>query len=506
MHRIFATFIRTSSFLQKEILEILRQPRLILTLVLGPFLILLLFGIGYQNQARPLRTLFVVPEGNALRDAIEQQVANLGPQLLFAGITPSEAEAQRRLQENEVDVVAIVPPDAYQTIRNSEQAVFTLLHNEIDPLEAEYVRIFGQVYVDEVNRRVLRAVTQEGQRDAAMLENTLRRSRESAAGVRSALEAGDAVSASTRMADLRRDVSELELLVGGSIALLGGVQQVAGNPSQEQAELSALLTDVRQDTNALSDERISNGGDSLERAREIEDELALLETELAEFQKIDARVLIQPFHSETRSIAPVQLRVSDFYAPSVIVLLLQHFAVTFAGLSIVRERRAGTMELFRVAPLTAIETLLGKYAGYLLFIGVIALVLSLLLVFGLQVPMLGSWPIYALVLLSLTFTALGMGFAISLISQTTTQAVQYAMILLLASIFFTGFFLSLETLWAPVRILSWMLPATYGIQLLQNVMLRGAVADWSLIGNLSLIGVNLFLVAWLLLRFRMARE
>ena len=37
--------------------------RLILTLVLGPFLILLLFGIGYRNQARDLRTLFVVANG-----------------------------------------------------------------------------------------------------------------------------------------------------------------------------------------------------------------------------------------------------------------------------------------------------------------------------------------------------------------------------------------------------------------------------------------------------------
>ena len=36
--------IRISAFLRKEIVEIMRQPMLVLTLVLGPFLILLFFS------------------------------------------------------------------------------------------------------------------------------------------------------------------------------------------------------------------------------------------------------------------------------------------------------------------------------------------------------------------------------------------------------------------------------------------------------------------------------
>ena len=41
--------IRTSAFVSKELVEILRQTRLLLALVLGPFLILLLFGRGFRN-------------------------------------------------------------------------------------------------------------------------------------------------------------------------------------------------------------------------------------------------------------------------------------------------------------------------------------------------------------------------------------------------------------------------------------------------------------------------
>ena len=51
MIRSFKFLIRISSFLGKEMTEIFRQPRLILTLVLGPFLIMLLFGLAYPNQS-----------------------------------------------------------------------------------------------------------------------------------------------------------------------------------------------------------------------------------------------------------------------------------------------------------------------------------------------------------------------------------------------------------------------------------------------------------------------
>jgi ABC-2 type transport system permease protein len=59
MFRLFRFIIRISSFVSKELTEILRQPRLILTLVFGPFLIMFLFGLGYPEQNRTLKTTFV---------------------------------------------------------------------------------------------------------------------------------------------------------------------------------------------------------------------------------------------------------------------------------------------------------------------------------------------------------------------------------------------------------------------------------------------------------------
>ena len=62
--------LRLISFPSKEIWEVLRQPRLVLTLILGPFLILLLFGVGYTGARPQVKVLMVVPEGAAVRDQI----------------------------------------------------------------------------------------------------------------------------------------------------------------------------------------------------------------------------------------------------------------------------------------------------------------------------------------------------------------------------------------------------------------------------------------------------
>ena len=79
------------------------------------------------------------------------------------------------------------------------------------------------------------------------------------------------------------------------------------------------------------------------------------------------------------------------------------------------------------------------------------------------------------------------------------------MIVLLTSVFFTGLFVSLQSFWEPVRAVSWLLPATYGISMLQDIMLRGLTPSLLLSAALAGFGVLLFVIALLLLHQRMAR-
>ncbi|MDQ4076825.1 MAG: ABC transporter permease [Chloroflexota bacterium] len=528
--RSFVRFlIRTSAFLRKEIYEILRQPRLIVSLVLGPFLILLLFGIGYRNQPPVLDTLFVVQPGSALEREIEQHATTLGPQLNYLGSTTDLDTALEALRGGEVDLVAVAPTDAYETILNEEQAVFQLYHNEIDPFQTDYVRYFGRIYIDEVNRRVLQAITDIGQERTITVREALAEARQNAAALREALERGDVAAARLHQQELSRNLGQIETTTNTTLDLAEGVQETLGSGEASDTRLvRTSISELREDTTTIGqlDEEQTDLGPQIERATEIEQDLAALDEQLADFQRINSRVLVSPFRTETQSIAAIQPQLAHYFAPAVIVLLLQHLAVTFGALSIVREAQIGTVELFRVSPITAVETLLGKYLSYLLFGGVLVVILTLVLAaslvlpipglqpllgnqevtVGLGVPMLGSWTSYALVTLALLFTSLGYGFVISLIVDTDSQAVQYAMILLLTSVFFSGFFLRLETLWEPVRVVSWMLPATYAIQMLQNIMLRGNPPSSFLLGTLFAVGAALFALAWFLLHRQMRQH
>jgi ABC-2 type transport system permease protein len=435
MRRLAKFLIRISSFISKELTEILRQPRLILTLVFGPFLIMFLFGLGYPEQNRTLRTTFVAEDPNAFQGNMELFTGSASPAIEDQDVENNKELALAKLALNQTDLVIVLPENPMETIESNQQAVFTVYHNEVDPFQIAYIQSVARIYVDDVNRRLLQTVTEQGQEDAGELQVNLESAIAKTQALKQAIPPGDTSTA-------------------------------------------AQVTDLENDLVTANDQ-------------------------LTTFRSLGSSVLVNPFNADTTSLSDIIFTPTEFFAPAVIVLLLQHLSITFASLSIVRERRSGIIELFRVAPISAFETLIGKFLSYLLFEILLAGVITFLAVWLLKVPMFGYWTSYALAVIVLLFTSLGVGFLISLISQTDTQAVQYSMLLLLASIFFSGFFLDLRLMWEPMKVLAWSLPATYGIRMLQDIMLRGATAPAMLLQGLALIGIGLFFVNWLILRQRM---
>lgn len=435
MKRLYKFLIRISSFISKELTEILRQPRLILTLVFGPFLIMFLFGLGYPEQNRTLRTTFVAEDPQSLDGNLELFTGGEDPALSNVEMEDNRELALAKLALNQTDLVIVIPENPLQTVQNNQQAVFTIYHNEVDPFQIAYINSIARLYVDDVNRRMLQTVAEQGQADAGSLQTSLESAIAKTQALKQAIPPGDTSTANQ-------------------------------------------VTDLEED-------------------------LTTAHEQLAAFRSVGSSVLVNPFNADTNPLSDIIFTPTEFFAPAVIVLLLQHLSITFASLSLVRERRSGILELFRVAPISAFETLAGKYWSYLVFEILLAGVITFLAVWVLRVPMFGQWIQYAIAVIVLLFTALGVGFLISLISQTDTQAVQYSMLLLLASIFFSGFFLDLRLMWEPIKVLAWSLPATYGIRMLQDIMLRGASAPILVLEGLALIGIGLFLVTWLILRRRM---
>jgi len=431
--------IRISAFVGKELTEIFRQPKLILTLVLGPFLIMFLFGLAYPNQARTLKTTFVATNPIAFQKEMDLFAQSYQTTIFDYVIESDKDQALAKLALKQIDIVILVPDVPFETIQKNQQAEFMIYYNEVDPFQIGYIQSVARIYIDDLNRQVLQTAAAQEQADSGSLQTDLK-------------------TAIAKTQTLRKIIP----------------------PS-----------DVK----------------TAAQAADLEKDLMALDEKLTTFRSLSPGVMVSPFSVGTKGLFGEQLpTVTGFFVPAVIILLLQHVSITFASLSIVRETRSGIMELFRVAPITAFETLVGKYLSYLFFEIILAGVITALAVWLLKIPILGNLQDYALAVIVLIFTSLGAGFLISLISETDTQAVQYSMLLLLASIFFSGFFMDLRLMREPITILAWSLPATYGIRMLQDVMLRGSTVPVLVFLGLSGIGMALFLIDWILLRKKIENQ
>lgn len=229
MGNFFRGIIRASSFFRKEIFEILRQPRLVATLVLGPFLILFIFGIGYRAQSSTVRTLFVAQPNNPIAALDFQQYGNsMGLLFTNAGVNDDQTEALDQLQQGLVDLVIVVPEDATNTIKNNQQAIFTFYHHEIDPVKVSYIKYLGWLYAGVVNQQVLRSFAVQGQVEADNLRTNLQEAHQNVSAMRQAVQSGDAMLAQQKQQELASNVDVISQAVGVSLGLLDGLQQANG--------------------------------------------------------------------------------------------------------------------------------------------------------------------------------------------------------------------------------------------------------------------------------------
>jgi ABC-2 type transport system permease protein len=388
---LLKSWTRTTSFISKEVIEVIRRPGALFSLILGPFLIMGLFGLGYSGQYRPLNTVLAVPTDSQLPRDIGFYQQFVGDSVRVVDVVDNAEAARERLRRQEIDLVIIAPPSVEQTFLSGQQSAIAVEYNELDPVRDNYARFVAYRQVQELNRAIIEHAVGQGQQYV--------------------------------------------------------VQLTGSQPAM-----------------------------------------------------VSPQVIAAPTRAEPRNLAPITPTVVAFFAPAVLALVLQHMGVTLTALSVVRERLSGAMDIFRVAPLRAFELLVGKYLAYAFFNLAIAASICFLLVGVLRIPMLSAPADVAWVVVLLSFASLGLGLLISTLVDSERQAVQLSMLVLLASVFFSGFVLPLDQFITPLRIAAYSLPVTHGIQLLQDFMLRGGTnQSWEL-GMLAGIGIVLFAVTWTTVR------
>jgi ABC-2 type transport system permease protein len=171
-------------------------------------------------------------------------------------------------------------------------------------------------------------------------------------------------------------------------------------------------------------------------------------------------------------------------------------------MSIVRERERGTLEQLMVSPLSRWGLMLGKIVPYLCVSLVMGVFLMIVLRWVFFIPVQGSLTLLFTSMIAFIFALLCLGLLISTKAQSQMQALQMTMTLMLPSIFFSGFIFPIETMPWIFRAISAILPATYYIELMRAIVLRGAgfMDFWHHLAILAGMGVILFVLS--ALRFR----
>lgn len=482
--------IRLLAFFGKELNEVRRQPRLLLSLLVGPFLILLLFGVGYRGEPPTLRIGLVIPEslqGDPRAERVREVLAD-NFNIVYEG--PDPEPALQLLANEQVDLVEILPGNLEEKLQAGEQAPLTFVYNEINPQEEQYLKFSAYTQVDAINQVVVMESVQDLQRSSSEISRDLERTDAALAALEEDPEAGGQ-DPETR--ESIRSASGTLAALAASPALAAAALADPDVDSSAGQDMTTLSEDLAELDRSLEQGEVGPESD----IRDMRERLRRLNDTLTEVSRIPPNVFVSPLAEQYENLQGESLDLMRYFAPGVAALILQHIAVTLGALSLVREHRRGSFEFFGVAPVSILQVLFGKYLAYMVYVGIITAGLVALMVWPLNVPFLGDpWLFVGLMALFL-FGAISVGFLISIVSNSDTQAVQLAMLVLLLSIFFSGFILPLENFSIPVRYVGYIVPMTPAMEGIQDIMLYGTQPSSGVWVVLGLLGVVTFLLVTL---------
>lgn len=240
--------------------------------------------------------------------------------------------------------------------------------------------------------------------------------------------------------------------------------------SGKQARLQVLIdgSDSQVATSAQSAAQLLGQSLAIQLARNKADALQLAAA------RDETGNAVLPVDVRTRLLYNPDLESSHFFVPGLVGIILQLVTLFLTSFAIVRERELGTLEQLFVTPVGRAALLIGKLAPYALvgLFEVLAVLAVMVYVFG--VPIVGN--LVLLVGLSMFFMvcSLSLGLLVSTLARTQMEAMQFAFIIMLPSILLSGFVFPRSEMPTIIYWFSFAIPATYFIEILRGIILRGA--------------------------------
>ena len=213
----------------------------------------------------------------------------------------------------------------------------------------------------------------------------------------------------------------------------------------------------------------------------------------------------------------------DAFSPALVGYLVYFLVFILTGISFLRERIGGTLERLLATPVRRLEIVAGYSFGFGAFATVqVALVLAYTLGsftiapigplpeinIGLGVPNAGSTGVAFLITLLLAISAVNLAIFLSTFARTEFQILQFIPLVIVPQGLLSGIFWPVESLPDVLQPISYVLPVTYGIEGLREVLIKGAglgdptvQLDLLMLGGISIV---LAVVATLTIRREVA--
>jgi ABC-2 type transport system permease protein len=194
-----------------------------------------------------------------------------------------------------------------------------------------------------------------------------------------------------------------------------------------------------------------------------------------------------------------ELKSVFFMIPGIIAILLLNITMLLTGLSIVKEREAGTLEQLFVTPLRPWQVIAGKTIPFAM-LGVAEMALATTIgMLWFRIPLLGNVATLALLAFCFILTTLGLGIFVSTVASTQQQALFISWVLLQLFVLLSGIFYPIENMPNWIQWVTLANPLRYFVAVNRELLLKGAglASLWPELRSLLAIGVCVFTFATL---------
>ncbi|MFW9878615.1 MAG: ABC transporter permease [Candidatus Thorarchaeota archaeon] len=200
-----------------------------------------------------------------------------------------------------------------------------------------------------------------------------------------------------------------------------------------------------------------------------------------------------------------KLRPIDSLGPGILSFALFLFMILTVTGGFTKERLTGTLYRVKTTSTSKSEMMI----GYLLGNSLIALVQSALLlaisVLFFQIHIVGSIILLFFILFIYAMSCVGLGIFASTFAKNELQAFQFIPLLLIPSMFFSGFIFPINSFPIVFQYVSYIIPMTYSIRISRAIMINGFSIDMFFIDFLIMILLTLVFLVLAIAVFKMKR-